>query len=1549
MRKGLKWIGIACLIPIALVLLLSLLLYLPPVQKYAVEQAAGYVAKATGMQIGIQRIRLSFPLDLSVHGVDIRQGSADTLLTLQRLSLRVHPLSLWKQQFAVRSLALEKVNVRSGTLLKGMRLEGEIGGLTVVANRIDLKGEVAEVNNALLTDAAVRLRIDSVSQQADTAASAPVNWVLSLAKVALKNVSFTLDMPEGSMHLGTHITHAVATRGGVDLARPAYEVERFSLLASRLQYDADSLPAKPGLDVAHIDLTHLLATIDSVRYAGKEMQARITSLAVNERSGLSVSSLTGVMRSDSLRLDVPNLALRTPASDIRLFATLPWSVLDEQPAGTLRTLVTATIGKPDLLLVAGDLPADFRKAYPNRPISVTAGLEGNMEHLRLQQLKARMPGAFTVFLSGEMANLRDSIRRSGTIELDAAGDTLSFFTSLLPKAQRSAFALPPGMRLTGEGSLKDRTYQARLLLKEDKASVAVDGRFNPVAESYEATLRIDSLEPVHFLPGDSLLWLTASMEAEGKGFDVFKSSTFARLEGAITDIRYGQTSVSNVAFSASLKEHQAHAELKSDYPLARMEVTLDGTLRKEAVQGMLIADVDTIDLHALHLAANPFATSFQLFADGRSNLKETHRVDISLGNWMIATEGQTFRPKLLVIKAQTDTASVQAAVSAGDLSIRLTGQAPPDRLLKQVSLFSDSLDRQLEVDTMVNLTRLHPLLPDLVLQVKAGKDNPVYNLLSEYNMGFNRFFLDAHTSPEKGITMDAEVFAAYRDTFLIDTIRAMIRPDTAGLQYNASVVKNRYRQQQPFAAHLHGSLRNAYADAELTYLNNRRDTGMHIGVRLHKEKEGARIHLFPDEPVIAFHPYRVNPDNFVRYRNMLDMEANVRLEGKKNASLWLHSIPVDGAPSELHLEIGQLNLANISNGLISLPSMQGILNADIQYVPSGETFLVAADANIDNLIYRNGRVGEVMLNAVYLPLGGKEHQADVHFFRDRQEIVTATAHYRTGKNDYLTGSLDISMLPMQMLTPFVPDGLAQLNGAVNGHVSIEGSTAKPAINGYMQLDTSSVYISSLTSRFRLDDKKIEVKNSKLDFNRYSIYGSGKNPFIINGSIDFSDLSRMTADLRLNANNMQVLDARRTSESMVYGKLFVNLATTIKGRLDALAIRGDLQLLGGTNVGYVMGESSLTVQDRLKDLVTFTSFTDTLTRTRRRQPTVPIGGMDMMMVIHIDPVVQLRADITPDQSSYVDLEGGGDLSFQYTRQGDMILNGRYTLNGGHIKYALPIIPLKEFQIKQDSYVQWDGDPMNPILNLTATERTRASVSNLGGSPQSVNFDVGVQLKDRLDDMALQFVIDAPENISVKNDLASVGPEERSKRAIAMIMTGMYLDGNSAGGTNNMNMGNALNSFLESEINHIAGDALKTVDISVGVDTYDSDPAAGGGQRTDYSFRFAKRFYNDRIRVVIGGKVSSGDVQPQQQESFIDNVSFEYRLDQAGTRYIKLFHDRNYESILEGDIMETGAGVVLRKKMLHLRELFNFRKKKVAPVPEDEPHETKKESHETPAAH
>jgi hypothetical protein len=313
----------------------------------------------------------------------------------------------------------------------------------------------------------------------------------------------------------------------------------------------------------------------------------------------------------------------------------------------------------------------------------------------------------------------------------------------------------------------------------------------------------------------------------------------------------------------------------------------------------------------------------------------------------------------------------------------------------------------------------------------------------------------------------------------------------------------------------------------------------------------------------------------------------------------------------------------------------------------------------------------------------------------------------------------------------------------------------------------------------------------------------------------------------------------------------------------------------------------------------------------------LTGMDIAMTIHIDQVVQAHVDLTADRSNYMEVEGGGDLAFQYTPQGEMLLNGRYSVMSGELKYEIPIIPLKTFHIQNGSYLNWTGNMMNPEMNIKATERIRANVGSEGEVSRMVSFDVGIALTERLENLGLAFTLEAPDDASVQEQLNAMSTEERGKLAVTMLVTGMYMaDGNSTGG---FNMNNALNSFLQNQISNVIGQSM---DISLGMESTND---AEGGRGTDYNFQFAKRFWNNRFRIVIGGTVSTGNAA-QKDETFIDNVAIEYRLDDSGTRYVKLFHETNYESVLEGEVIETGLGVVLRKKVSNLGELFIFKKKK-----------------------
>ena len=61
---------------------------------------------------------------------------------------------------------------------------------------------------------------------------------------------------------------------------------------------------------------------------------------------------------------------------------------------------------------------------------------------------------------------------------------------------------------------------------------------------------------------------------------------------------------------------------------------------------------------------------------------------------------------------------------------------------------------------------------------------------------------------------------------------------------------------------------------------------------------------------------------------------------------------------------------------------------------------------------------------------------------------------------------------------------------------------------------------------------------------------------------------------------------------------------------------------------------------------------------------------------------------------------------------------------------------------------------------------------------------------------------------------------------------------------------------------------------------------------------------------------------QKQSFFDNVTMEYRLDQNSTKSVKLFYQQNVYDWLDGYTGLYGGGFIWRKKMDSLWDVFKI---------------------------
>ena len=257
--------------------------------------------------------------------------------------------------------------------------------------------------------------------------------------------------------------------------------------------------------------------------------------------------------------------------------------------------------------------------------------------------------------------------------------------------------------------------------------------------------------------------------------------------------------------------------------------------------------------------------------------------------------------------------------------------------------------------------------------------------------------------------------------------------------------------------------------------------------------------------------------------------------------------------------------------------------------------------------------------------------------------------------------------------------------------------------------------------------------------------------------------------------------------------------------------------------------------------------------------------------------------------------------------------------------------KLFEFIDNSYVAFTGDMMNPTLNIHARETMKANVTEEGQDSRLVNFLITLNVTNTLNNMNVSFDLATNDDISIQNELETMSPEQRANQAMNLLLYNVYTGPGTKASANLS--GNPLFSFLSSQLNSWAANNIKGVDISFGIDQYDRVADGNTSTTTSYSYKVSKTLFNDRVKIVVGGNYSTdSDMDENFSENLINDISFEYMLNRSGSMYVRLFRHIGYESILEGEVIQTGVGFVYKRKMTHFKDLFRLpgRKKKTQPV-------------------
>ena len=251
LKKILKYTFRTLLVILLVLMLVPALLYIPAVQDFVRGKAVGYASRTLGMDLSVERLRLSFPLRLSVDNT-LLSDKGDTLLSCGHLSLDVAVWPLLRKEVAVRSLELAKLAAHYRDSTAGIDLKVAAGQFAVNDCRVGLPAKTVGISRIALTDGDVFLntaesapaeKADSApAEKADSAAALP--WQIDVGKLTVANLVFGMRTAPAATDLSVRLPD-----GEVDSCRVLLDSRQASvksILLNRGGYAYLTAPADAG-------------------------------------------------------------------------------------------------------------------------------------------------------------------------------------------------------------------------------------------------------------------------------------------------------------------------------------------------------------------------------------------------------------------------------------------------------------------------------------------------------------------------------------------------------------------------------------------------------------------------------------------------------------------------------------------------------------------------------------------------------------------------------------------------------------------------------------------------------------------------------------------------------------------------------------------------------------------------------------------------------------------------------------------------------------------------------------------------------------------------------------------------------------------------------------------------------------------------------------------------------------------------------------------------------------------------------------------------------
>jgi len=684
---------------------------------------------------------------------------------------------------------------------------------------------------------------------------------------------------------------------------------------------------------------------------------------------------------------------------------------------------------------------------------------------------------------------------------------------------------------------------------------------------------------------------------------------------------------------------------------------------------------------------------------------------------------------------------------------------------------------------------------------------------------------------------------------------------------------------------------------------------------------------------------------------------------RNNQQLKISNEKSEASKEQIDIRFQNFGLSTLTGFLNpDNPVLSGIINGSFIIERPFEAIGLLADLNISEFVVLDIPLGKLDLLAEAETLNS--YGLNISLSEgDIEANITGTFVADTISSN-LDLNLDLKALKFGLIESLSGSELKDSKGYLTGNIKLDGTLQDPFYSGELFFKETEFLVSSINARFSLPDERIQINNSGLIFNDFSIKDEAGASFVINGNLITEDVSDIGFDLKLETKNFQIINSAREDNDLFFGRANVDLDMNIGGSFSLPVIDVTLKVNNGTEITLIIPEDQLDYLERT-GVVLFVNHQDPYDILYKRDSEITargIQGFDIKANLQVDPQTVINMIIDERTNDNLRIQGQADLSMIMNPNGDISLSGRYEVRSGHYELNLFGLVSRRFLLAEGSTVIWTGNMLDANLNITAIYNVRTSPAELmqaqlsGTDTQTrsqfrqvLPFMVYLKIDGEMLQPEISFELDMAEqdrgafdgNVYSMIQQVNQREDELNKQVFSLLVLNQFFpmvgnDGSSGGSVNlaRSSVSQILSSQLNTFSDRLFGNSGFSVDFDL--DSYTDYQSGAAEDRTQLNVAAKQSLMDDRLVISVGGQVDvdGGNQQPGQGNAVFGDVSLEYLLDERGRWRVKTFRKNQFESVIDGQLIITGMSFIFNKEFNSFTELW-----KKADVEKSEPDENK----------